>query len=165
MALKTKKALAKMLRALTAYEEKVENRRILSENHEEDGQIFAQFPTEASVGLGRLLSDARAATNRETVGALLAAFAARGNLIFDMSHATAVLPLTQTVAYLQENPIFSSKNNKGHKFSTIHDCVYRNQLFEEMNFWTFTSSHKIVSNKSNGEFLDDANDESQNIGN
>ena len=82
-----------------------------------------------------------------------------------MSHATAVLPLTQTVAYLQENPIFSSINKKGHVFSTIHDYVYRNRLFEEINFWTFTSNHKIVSNKSKAEFEDDANDESQNIGN
>ena len=143
------KALAEMLRALMSYEEKVETRRLLAENHEEteDGFLLPARPTAASIGLGRMLSAARAATNGETVGALLAAFAARGNLLFAMSHSTAVLPLTQTVAYLQAEPILTNINKKGQVFSVIYDYVYRNTLFENMNFWTFIANHKIVSHK------------------
>ena len=143
------KALAEMLRALVAYDEKVEDRRLLAENQEEteDGLFLPQRPTAASTGLGRLLSAARAATNGETVGALLAAFAARGNLLFSMSHSTAVLPLTQTMAFLKAEPIFTNINKKGQVFSVIYDYVYRNPQFENMNFWTFIASHKIVSHK------------------
>jgi len=105
-----------MLRALTAYEEKIANREFIAQNRTEN---VSQQPTTASIGLGRLLSAARAATNGETVGALLAAFAARGNLLFDMSHKTAVLPLTQTLAFLQAEPIQTNINTKGQVFSVI----------------------------------------------
>ena len=90
---------------------------------------------------------ARATTNGETVGALLAAFAARGSLLFDMSHKTAVLPLTQTLAFLQAQPIQTNINKKGQVFSVIHDYVYRNHFFDDMNFWTFIASQKIVARK------------------
>ena len=84
------KALAEKFRALSGFEEKVENRRLIAENQSEDVLFASQPPTAA-----------RAASNGETESALLAAFVARGNLIFDMSHKTAVLPLTQIVAFLQ----------------------------------------------------------------
>ena len=56
-------------------------------------RILAGYPTTnvrsaASKGLGLLLYGTQAATNGETVGAALAAFAARGNRIFMASHET-----------------------------------------------------------------------------
>lgn len=74
------KALAERLRALAGYEEKVANRKLLVENQSEDVLFPALPPTATSIGLGRLFSTARAATNGETVGALLVAFAARRQL-------------------------------------------------------------------------------------
>ena len=146
------KALAEMLRALTAYEEKIANREFIAQNRTEN---VLQESQPSSIGLGRLLSAARAATNGETVGALLAAFAARGNLLFDMSHKTAVLPLTQTLAFLQAEPIQTSINTKGQVFSVIYDYVYRNRSFEDMNFWTFVASHKIVKRSDDQDTLTD----------
>ena len=142
------KALAEMLRSLTAYEEKVENRRLITENESEDDLFPIQPPTSTSIGLGRLLSAARAATNGQTVGALLAAFAARGNLLFEMSHKTAVLPLTQSVAFLHSESIQTNINKKGQVFSVIYDYTYRNPSFERMNFWTFIATQHIVAKKN-----------------
>jgi len=155
------KALAEMLRALEAYELKVDDRKLAAEiqARDEDDSMEIEPPSESSVGLGRLLSAARAATNGETVGALLAAFAARGNSLFAMSHSTVVLPLTQAVAYLQALPIQTSINQKGQVFSVIYDYVYRNALFENMNFWTFIATQKIVSKKA-GQTTEDDVDES-----
>jgi len=127
----------------------------VNSSHRTELKNVSQQPTTASIGLGRLLSAARAATNGETVGALLAAFAARGNLLFDMSHKTAVLPLTQTLAFLQAKPIQININTKGQVFSVIYDYVYRNRSFEDMNFWTFVASHKIVKRSDDQDTLTD----------
>jgi hypothetical protein len=48
----------------------------------------SQLRSDYSIGLGRLLSSARAATNGETIGAPLAAFLAGGKF-FEMSHNTS----------------------------------------------------------------------------
>jgi len=106
------KALVEMLRALATYEENISNRELIAQNRTENLSQLQQ-PATASIGLGWLLSAARAATNGEIVGALLAAFAARGNLLFDMSQKPAVLSLTQTLAFLQAKPIQASIKTKG----------------------------------------------------
>ena len=71
------KALAEMLRALSAYEEKIKNRKLLGLNSADTVSSVSLPPTTASIGLGRLLSAARAVTNVETVGALLVGNLAR----------------------------------------------------------------------------------------
>jgi hypothetical protein len=149
------KALAEMLRALARYEEKVANRKLLAENQSEDILFPALPPTAASIGVGRLFSAARAATNGETVGALLVAFAARGNLLFQMSHQTAVLPLTQTLFFLQADAIQTNINKKGQVFSVIYDYIYRNPSCENMTFWTYIESQKIAVKKTSAHFQTD----------
>lgn len=102
--------------------------------------------SDASIGLGRLLSGARAATNGETVGAPLAAFAARGNLIFNMSQQTAVLPLTQAIAYVTGEPLRLSINRDGIVMATIYDYVFRTRdvtLISKMLYWHFVSTMEI----------------------
>ncbi len=102
------KALTELMRSLTVYEKRQHARNNkVKISEEETNEVQEQTPGdkppryEASFGLGRLLSGARAATNGETVGAPLAAFAARNNKIFRMSHETAPLPLNEAKAYLQ----------------------------------------------------------------
>jgi hypothetical protein len=85
------------------------------------------------------------------VGALLVAFAARGNLLFHMAHQTAVLRLTQTLAFLQVDAIqtnITNINKKGQVFSVIYDYIYRNRSCENMTFWTYIETHKMVAKKT-----------------
>ena len=64
-------------------------------------------------GMGALLSATRAYTNNEVIGAPLAAFALRGNRIFEMSHDTAVLPLEQAAAFLENRPLQAAFRKDG----------------------------------------------------
>lgn len=100
--------------------------------------------SDASLGLGRLLSGAPASTNGDLVGAPLAAFTVLGNKLFEMSHQTASLPLLQVSAYLKGQPIDVKIHHSGLVFSTVLDYVYRNTVCEEMNLWTFVSTMKAV---------------------
>lgn len=104
--------------------------------------------SESSLGLGRLLSGARASTNGDSVGAPLAAFGALGNKFFSMSHRTACLPLAQVSAYLSGLPISVKIHKNGSVFATIFDYVFRNQFSEEMNMWNFVSTMKTVKIRS-----------------
>ena len=54
---------------------------------------------------------------------------------------------TKISAFLQAQPIQTNINKKGQVFSVIHDYVYRNHFFDDMNFWTFIASQKIVARK------------------
>lgn len=101
--------------------------------------------SDSSLGFGRLLSGARSATNGDSVGAPLCAFAARGNKIFTMSHPTANVPLAQAIAYLNGFPITVSMTRNGVLYATIYDYIFRNdrnQAMENINFWTFVASCK-----------------------
>lgn len=91
-----------------------------------------------------MLSGARSATNGDSIGAPLCAFAARGNRIFAMSHSTSNVPLAQAIAFLNGDPISVTISRKGSVFATIYDYVYRNgsQYFESMNFWSFIACER-----------------------
>ena len=148
------KALAEVLRALTAYHEKTEERRRLAESpHLEEGNDvedvknvphYVEPPTDASIGLGRILSAARASTNGDTVGAPLAAFVALGNNIFAMSHQTAVLPLNQMHAFLLGLPMKTTLTKKGKVFTVVYDYLFRNSAFENLNLWDFVATQQRV---------------------
>ena len=102
--------------------------------------------TDFSIGLGKLLSGVRASTNGETIGGPLAAFVLRGNLIFEMSHKTAALPLSQAIAYLANENIFATINRFGEVKATTHDYVFRSDLndeIERMSFWNFIKTQEI----------------------
>jgi hypothetical protein len=95
--------------------------------------------------LGKLLSAIRASTNGDTIGGPLAAFVLLGNDIFAMSHKTAPLPLTQAVAYLEEQNMYATITRFGEVKATIHDYVFRStqsQDIEDMNFWTFIKTQE-----------------------
>jgi hypothetical protein len=93
-------------------------------------------------GMGALLSAARAYTNKETIGAPLAAFALRGNRIFEMSHDTAVLPLEQAVAFLEKRPLQAAFHKDGTVTANIHDYVYRSPALDETNYWQFVATQE-----------------------
>ena len=144
--------LSKLDTALTAYHEKTEERRRLAElPHLEEGNDiedvnnvphYVEPPTDASIGLGRILSAARASTNGETVGVPLAAFVALGNNIFAMSHQTAVLPLNQMHAFLLELPMKMTLTKK--VFTVVYDYLFRNSDFENLNLWDFIATQQRV---------------------
>lgn len=151
------KALTELMRSLTVYEKRQNGLRNLAienesqdktiEEHEEPSSNNAgRLPrSESSFGLGRLLSGARASTKGETVGAPLAAFAARNNKIFEMSHLTAMLPLNQAKAYLQDKPLRSSISKQGVVLATIYDYVFRTKCepcVNNMNYWTFVATQE-----------------------
>ncbi|EFX73115.1 hypothetical protein DAPPUDRAFT_325613 [Daphnia pulex] len=152
------KALAELMRSLNAYEE----RRLLKEQQvadeiekEADLHVVSDnnpARSDASIGFGRLMSGARAATNGETVGAPVAAFCALGNDLFEMSHETAILPLTQARAFVQGEQLTASINKHGTVFATIHDYVYRSSndpsIIDGMNYWQFVGSQETCKLKS-----------------
>jgi hypothetical protein len=151
------KALAELMRSLNAYEE----RRLLKEQQvadeiekEADLHVVSDnnpARSDASIGFGRLMSGARAATNGETVGAPVAAFCALGNDLFEMSHETAILPLTQARAFVQGEQLTASINKHGTVFATIHDYVYRSSTdpsIDGMNYWQFVGSQETCKLKS-----------------
>ncbi|EFX66259.1 hypothetical protein DAPPUDRAFT_116575 [Daphnia pulex] len=125
------KALADLMRSLNAYEE----RRLLKEQQVADGiekeadlhVVSDNNParSDASIGFGRLMSRSREATNGETVGEPVAAFCALGNDLFEMSHETAILPLTQASAFVQGEQLTASINKYGTVFATIDDYCFQ----------------------------------------
>ena len=152
------KALAELMRALNAYEAKLkaeqqQNLQSAMELEKDDLQPFSTTATrsDSSIGLGRLLSGARAATNGETVGAPLAAFVARGNKIFQMSHQTSVVLVTQALAYLKGLELNASFNKKGVVMASTHDYVYRSVddvLINAMTMWEFVATQEICDLKT-----------------
>lgn len=140
-----------------------------SNNADPDNPNLQSVRSDSSIGLGRLLTAARASTNGDTIGAPLAAFAARGNKIFEMSHETALLPVAQAVAFLKKEPLTASVNKHGNVYATILDYVYRNseeQSICDMNYWDFIRLHttrkypqKKKNSKSKGKH---SNEEYQN---
>ena len=137
------------MRSLNAYEEG----RLLKEQQVANGikkeadlhVVSDDNParSDASIGFGRLMSGARAATNGETVGAPVAAFCALGNDLFEMSHETTILPLTQARAFVQGEQLTASINKHGTVFATIHDYVYRSSdpTIEGMHYWQFVANN------------------------
>jgi hypothetical protein len=127
---------ANSMRALTAFDVKKANQLRLEPDVEQSS---------FSLGLGRLLSAARAATNGETIGAPMAAYCARGNKIFEMSHTTVALPLEQAVSFLSGQKISASINKFGTVYATINDYVYRSSAVEidNLNYWEYLSSHEM----------------------
>ena len=163
------KALAEVIRSLNSYEAKIiEQRRQIEEQNatkfeSTDSAPIRPIRTDSSIGMGKLLAAARASTNGETVGAPLAAFAARGNPIFSMSHETATLPLSQALAFLENRPLTAPINKSGTAFSSVFDYIYRNtsaKCFDSMNFWEFTTTQRRVSLSNNIEHIGDSEDDS-----
>ena len=115
------KALANVFAALEKYERKLAKQRREAATENEPQR------SDRSIGLGRLLSAARASTSGETVGAPLVSFVARGNKIFSMSNKTVVLPLKQMLEFLQGRPIVASVDPNGQVICTAHDYVFRNR--------------------------------------
>ena len=166
------KSLTELMRSLTIYEKRQTSRQnaVVEKGTQEESGGLDENPQNscrpprscASFGLGRLLSGARASTNGETVGAPLAAFAALGNKIFEMSHDTATLPLNQAKAYLDGKPLRASITKQGVVMATIYDYVFRTKsdpCVNSMNYWTFIATQETCklqkSTKSNDEVKQD----------
>ena len=140
-----------------------------NQKDQEDDPTFAvqdqeQNRSDYSIGLGKLLSGVRASTNGETIGGPLAAFVLRGNLIFEMSHKSAVLPLTQAIAYLTCEEMYATVNRFGEVKATTHDYVFRSdqsEIVENMNFWNFIKTQEICKLHPNTKFqaVDDFSEE------
>lgn len=158
-------AIEKYCAKLVAEQERAEeeNTHILDDNGVEtaEEQLTIPIRSEFSKGLGKLLSGVRAATKGETVGAPLAALVLRGISIFEMSHKTAVLPLTQALAYLEGEEIRASINREGIVSATTYDYVYRSHNSQEndsMNLWDFIKTQETCRQGKEGE-LDEIEDE------
>ena len=85
-----------------------------------------QHQTDFSLGIGLPISSARASTSNVTVGAPMAAYLARGNRLFAVSHQTEPLPLSQAIHFLQGELIYTSIYANGTVSASIHNYVYRN---------------------------------------
>jgi hypothetical protein len=85
------------------------------------------------------------------IGGPLAAFVLLGNDISAMSHQTVVLPLTQALAYLEQENIHATITRFSEVKATIHDYVFRTMEaphIEATNFWDFTLTQEICKLKS-----------------
>ncbi len=159
------KSLTELMRCLTVYEK----RRITRMQNEETNSQESNgnkktdnvpHSSDSSFGLGRLLSGARASTNGETVGAPLAAFAARNNKVFEMSHETAVLPLIQAKAFLRGQPLRASISKGGLVLATIYDYVFRSKsdpIINGINYWSFVSTQETIQLQKSTEKKDQVN--------
>ena len=85
-----------------------------------------QHQTDFSLGIGLPISSARASTSNVTVGAPMAAYLARGNRLFAVSHQTEPLPLSQAIHFLQGVLIYTSIYANGTVSASIHNYEYRN---------------------------------------
>lgn len=77
----------------------------------------------------------------------MAAFTLLGGQIFQMSHKTAVLPLNQAVAFLNQEELYASVSRTGVVYASIYDYVFRNgtdPVIAKMNFWDFVGSQEVV---------------------
>ena len=141
------KVLADTMRALSSYESKNQKKQ----------QEEPMERTPFSLGLGRLLSAARGATNGETIGGPMAAFCALGNSIFLMSHDTVPLLIEQAEASLIGDSITASINKCGSVYATIHDYRFRSAEaeIEKLSYWEFLASHESCrrSDLANSETL------------
>ena len=110
--------------------ETFKQKQILQEKiHQQNFDEGLQVPTPKSdyvKGLAMLHSAIRGSTNGETIGAPLAGYCLRGNLLFRMSHQTVVLPLNQALFYLENKQISATVSQKGVIRATIYDKVYQN---------------------------------------
>ena len=150
------KALTEAIRSVTNYLNKIKK------EEESDAAPTSSTPiehiqTEPGVtprrsdyakGMGALLSATRAYTNNEVIGAPLAAFALRGNRIFEMSHDTAVLPLEQAAAFLENRPLQAAFRKDGTVTANIHDYVFRNHALEATNYWQFVATQESTALRS-----------------
>lgn len=157
------KALVELIRALNAYEDKL-NAAKARANQEEINGSNSSATTEKSdwsIGYSRLLVATRASTNGETIGASLAAFLARGNHLFQMSHETAPLLLLQALAFLNGNHLNASINKNGIIMAAVFDYVYRttdDPSFSLMNMWVFVvTQEQCLLSKSTRQRKDDDN--------
>ena len=78
----------------------------------------------------------------------------------EMSHETAVLPLNQAKAYLEDKPLRASISKQGIVLATVYDYVFRTKsdvFLSNMNFWTFTATQETgklnKSTQSNDEVI------------
>ena len=168
-------AIEKYCAKLVAEQQRAEaeNTQVFDDTEVEtaEEQITISIRSEFSKGLGKLLSGVRGATRGETVGAPLAALVLRGMSIFEMSHETSVLPLTQALAFLEGEEIRALVNRQGIVSATTYDYVYRSRGSSEndsMNFWNFTKTQETCkqnTNKENGEWeqIEDENGELENV--
>jgi hypothetical protein len=111
-----------------------------------------QAPTPKSdyvKGIALLHSAIRGSTSGDTIGAPLAAYCLRGNLLFRMSHQTVVLPLNQALAYLENKQIFATVSQNGAIRATIYDYIFRTKSvveFDNMNYWEFVKTQEFCKN-------------------
>lgn len=139
------KALVELFRALNAYEDKLNAAKARSNPEEMNGSNSSATTERSdwSIGYSRLLVATRASTNGETIGAPLAAFLARGNHLFQMSHETAPLLLQQALAFLNGSHLNASINKNGIIMAAVFDYVYRTTdgpSFSLMNMWVFVAT-------------------------
>lgn len=129
------KSLEETMRSLTVHENKI---RKQTEENSTQRSLF-------SLRLGKLLSADRAATNGETIGGPLAAFCARGNHIFHMSHTTFPLLVDQAEAPLAGDSVSASFNRHGAEHATINDCRLRSAQAHigELTYWEYLASKEI----------------------
>ena len=142
-----KKLLEEEQRVQNAIPVFVDDTGVEQQDHEAALQLDQHIPirSDFNIGLGKLLSGVRASTKGETIGAPLAALVLRGIKVFDMSHKTEILPLTQALAFLEGNDIEASINREGVVSATTYDYVYRTQDapdIECMNFWDFVRTQE-----------------------
>ncbi len=90
-----------------------------------------------------MLVAGRGSTKGETVGAPLAAYCLRGNEIFQMSHQTANLPLSQAIAFLNKEPLYASISRSGTISASIFQYVFRSDNHSKTNYWQFLSTQEL----------------------
>ena len=143
------KALVELIRTLNAYEAKLNAAKAKADQKQIVDSSSHSTTTEQSdwsIGYSRLLVATRASTNGETIGAPLAAFLARGNHLFQMSHQTAPLLLLQALAFLNGNDLNASINKKGIIMSAVFDYVHSTSddpSFSLMNMWEFVATQEL----------------------
>jgi hypothetical protein len=86
----------------------------------------------------------------------MAAYLARGNKMFAMSHQTEPLPLAQAFNFLQGKPIYASIYTNGTVSASIHNYVYRSQVraIENLNYWDFLATQEMYRDKDHREMED-----------
>lgn len=141
------KALVELIRALNAYETKLNAAKAKADKERNltDNNPSVTERSDWSIGYSRLLVATRASTNGETIGALLAAFLGRGNPLFQMSHQTAPLLLLQALAYLNGSHLNASINKEGVIMAAVFDYVHRTShpFFSILDMLEFVATQEL----------------------
>jgi hypothetical protein len=106
--------------------------------------------SEHSLGLGALQSAIRGESGQETVPAELCAHLNLGRSTFEFSHEVVRLPIAQTVAFFEGQPLHFRVEIGGRLLCTIVDFVYRPaaDLFVPMHQFRFLEEYCLESKTS-----------------